>query len=79
MAKQRWRGSRYDKRGRKVEEGRFIESEKIDAFLAAIDAVCEAHGFDIEHEDGHGSFKIVDRGRGSGAIDDANDCTELAK
>ena len=36
------------------------EQEKIQKFLADIDAVCRLHNFSISHEDGHGSF-LIDR------------------
>lgn len=47
MAKPRWCDDQY------------IESDRIDAFVADIVATCKKHGLSISHEDGHGGF-IVD-------------------
>ena len=45
MAK-RWNGSSYH------------ENSDIDAFLEAIERLCEEHHFSISHEDGQGAFII---------------------
>ena len=47
--------------------GERVESEKVDAFIAEIVAVCKRHGMSISHEDGHGGFLI-----GAFNEDDAN-------
>ena len=36
-----------------------VSDEKIAAFLAELDTVCEKHGLGFTHEDSHGSFIVV--------------------
>ena len=42
----------------KTIEGREVENEKIDAFLAEIVEVSKRHGLSIGHEDSHGGFLV---------------------
>ena len=60
----RWLCTRYIDR-KKVREGREIESPpKIEAFIAEYEALCQKHGIEFGHEDGHGAFEIVPYGNG---------------
>lgn len=66
MARKRWSSTAK----------RIVENQKIDAFLAEIEAVCKRHGLSIAHEDGHGLFLVVDHDdRRAGAFEDAIDAT----
>ena len=40
--------------------GEYREVPEVEAFLNELEAVCKRHGMGISHEDGHGSFLVVD-------------------
>jgi hypothetical protein len=39
-------------------QGTPITDAQRDAFIAALNAVCAAHGLSLGHEDGHGQFRV---------------------
>lgn len=58
----RWKASWYS--GGKYVPGEYVESTKVDAFIADLIAVYEKHGLAIGHEDGHGAFLVTNDGDG---------------
>lgn len=41
------------------DNGKYVESPKVDKFLLDVLKVCEKHGMSISHEDSHGGFEVV--------------------
>lgn len=47
-----------EKRWESAPANRYVEDEKVDAFLADLIAVCRRHDMSLGHEDNHGAFEV---------------------